>query len=257
MSTFYTATVGRSVATNLQPEGYWLGVLTTSYGINLNHTLRLRAEYQEGPQEESLIVAEHSARWLRDVITNIQVAPTKYEQFNVTYQSMNSNFFNGYFNNYRGTYRTINNNLDFQYGFSGFVNLPNRFIPLFVRAGVDNSEYTDLSLRSYNANVTTRFRTLSVSGGFRSLQRIVAGQTLSQNRYTLTTSYSTPRTTDVWAPASRYLLPEPDRVATKPRRYGARRVFRLPQDSEYRSAAGFLHPLCAEQPECPVHIAEF
>ncbi|KPP95965.1 MAG: hypothetical protein HLUCCA01_06870 [Bacteroidetes bacterium HLUCCA01] len=197
---FYTATVGRSVATNLQPEGYWLGVLTTSYGINLNHTLRLRAEYQEGPQEESLIVAEHSARWLRDVITNIQVAPTKYEQFNVTYQSLNSNFFNGYFNNYRGTYRTINNNLDFQYGFSGFVNLPNRFIPLFVRAGVDNSEYTDLSLRSYNANVTTRFRTLSVSGGFRSLQRIVAGQTLSQNRYTLTTSYSTPRTTDVWAP---------------------------------------------------------
>ena len=142
---FYTATVGRSVATNLQPEGYWLGVLTTSYGINLNHTLRLRAEYQEGPQEESLIVAEHSARWLRDVITNIQVAPTKYEQFNVTYQSMNSNFFQTAISTTTAaTYRTINNNLDFQYGFSGFVNLPQPVSShCSWRAGVDNSEYTD------------------------------------------------------------------------------------------------------------------
>ncbi|MCC5926772.1 MAG: hypothetical protein JJU41_09465 [Bacteroidetes bacterium] len=197
---YYTATVGRSVVTNLQPEGYYMGVLNASYGINLNHTVRMRAEYQEGPQEESLFVLEHSARWLRDIITNTQVAPTKYEQFNVTYQSLNSNFINAYINNNRGTFRELNNNLDYQYGFSGFLNISQGTVPLFVRAGVDNSEYTtDLSLRSYNANLTTRYRTFSVSGGFRTLLRESGGTTDAQRRYTLSTSYSTPRT-EIWEP---------------------------------------------------------
>jgi hypothetical protein len=196
---YYTATVGRSITTNLQPEGYYMGVFYASYGINLNHTVRLRTEYQEGPQEESLIVAEHSARWYRDVITNVQVAPTKYEQINVTYQSQNNNFFNAYFNNNRGTFRELNNNLDYQYGLSGFVSLSRGNVPLFVRAGVDNSEYTNLSLRSYNGNLTTRYRTFSLSGGFRSLIRDTPAATLSQRRLNLTTSYSTPRT-EIWQP---------------------------------------------------------
>lgn len=196
---YYTATAGRSVITNLQPEGYYMGVFNAAYGINLNHTVRVRAEYQEGPQEESLFVLEHSARWLRDIITNLQLAPTKYEQANVTYQSKNSNFFNAYFNNYRGSFREVNNNLDYQYGFSGFLNVSTGRFPVFVRAGIDNSEFQDLSLRSYNGNLTTRYRTFSLSGGFRSLVRETPTTTTTQRRFNLTSSYSTPRT-EIWEP---------------------------------------------------------
>jgi hypothetical protein len=198
---YYSAYVAQTRVTNLNPNPYYVGLLDVGYGINRSNTFRAKGELVTGQEDaKNSFIAEYSNRAFSRLITNIQYSPDRFETVNMSYQSFGNNFLNVFASNFRPSYQELNNGIRYRYGAQGFVNLQNRVLPFYVRAGYDQSDFTNLTTTNVNASVTARVNRLALIGGFRQLTRSTETLNISQMRYQFSTSYSTPRTQNLWWP---------------------------------------------------------
>lgn len=191
---YYTAYVGRTRTSGFNPDPYYVGLLDAGYGINRKSTIRAKAEIVEGPDNsQNSVLTEYSRRFFDGLIGTFQYSPNRLTTGSFSYQTPFNSFVNVSGSRYAQAFQEVNNGIRYRYAANAFLGLPNDILPLYVRGGVDVTDFTNLTSRTIDGTLTSRVGRVSLSLGFRNLKRSAATLSSSQTTYNYSLSYSTPR----------------------------------------------------------------